>query len=456
MNENNDNYTINLYLYMTEKIGPIHGVGGYGYILEQAVEKKKRNDCNIEIIDGELKPSNELGFNVVNNVYYCNTIKSDILNSCLYIDVLKDFIVNFFSNFDKEGNVSLKVTTNFNIAKKDTDLVLRQYEEFKKEFRVSHIQTNIVSNGTDNTMSGVVKELIIITRNSVKNGSPLNKLFIGKMNKDKEDYYQRIIEATKIYFNSSIRANSRGFYYAATTGSVNELFLGKKMADSTFYLINVNEPNKLIEEIFDLQSKICGEYNSIYKLDLKILFSNKFVNYYEVFGLENILYIKKGNMFFVDRQAVTSELNPLGLFPVVLNGINLLETILLNYIEYKKNNEANFIGLRALTYEDITDKYNDVNEKGKLSLKKTIINDVGIPIVKTVTKNDNIKQITMNIFNTQDTMSRNRLKKIEKDNPKIILVTWKPSENSIKYATIVDTDEGVGLWSNYFASTVVY
>jgi hypothetical protein len=65
------------------------------------------------------------------------------------------------------------------------------------------------------------------------------------------------------------------------------------------------------------------------------------------------------------------------------------------------------------------------------------------------------KEITVPLVLGLDIPPRNSLKHIEDLNPKINLITWQDSENSVRYASIVEIDSGIGIWSNYFADRLL-
>lgn len=55
-----------------------------------------------------------------------------------------------------------------------------------------------------------------------------------------------------------------------------------------------------------------------------------------------------------------------------------------------------------------------------------------------------------------DLLPRNNLKKLEELNPRVYLITWRESKNSLRYATVIECDSGIGIWSNFFADKVFF
>lgn len=69
---------------------------------------------------------------------------------------------------------------------------------------------------------------------------------------------------------------------------------------------------------------------------------------------------------------------------------------------------------------------------------------------------NNIKQtIPITVYLGLDLPIRNHLKKLESLEPKIELITWKESDNVVRHCTVVNTSDGVGIWSNFFADRII-
>lgn len=68
----------------------------------------------------------------------------------------------------------------------------------------------------------------------------------------------------------------------------------------------------------------------------------------------------------------------------------------------------------------------------------------------------NIKQtIPITLYLGLDLPIRNHLKKLEPLVPKIELITWKESDSVVRHCTVVNTCDGVGIWSNFFADRII-
>jgi hypothetical protein len=67
------------------------------------------------------------------------------------------------------------------------------------------------------------------------------------------------------------------------------------------------------------------------------------------------------------------------------------------------------------------------------------------------------KQATLDIILVLggDILPRNNLKRLEALNPKISLITWRDSVQIIRYCCVIETSDGVGIWSNYHTNRVI-
>lgn len=83
-------------------------------------------------------------------------------------------------------------------------------------------------------------------------------------------------------------------------------------------------------------------------------------------------------------------------------------------------------------------------------MKKTI----DIAIKKTIDSDDTYV-IPLILYLGLDLPIRNHLKKLEPLEPRIKLITWHESDHVIRHCTIIDTSDGVGIWSNFFADKIV-
>jgi hypothetical protein len=51
-----------------------------------------------------------------------------------------------------------------------------------------------------------------------------------------------------------------------------------------------------------------------------------------------------------------------------------------------------------------------------------------------------------------DMLDRNGLRRLEKLNPKISLITWMESELAFRHATVIQVDDAIGIWAGMYSN----
>lgn len=100
---------------------------------------------------------------------------------------------------------------------------------------------------------------------------------------------------------------------------------------------------------------------------------------------------------------------------------------------------------------EVTDLFYDkIEKKGKESLKFKLATEsfIQIPVAFKLPTGDLNRKITITFGN--DTPQRRTFSSIVDLDPKIHVVTWEESENVYRYALVIETIEGIGLWAGCF------
>jgi len=125
----------------------------------------------------------------------------------------------------------------------------------------------------------------------------------------------------------------------------------------------------------------------------------------------------------------------------------------------KKLDELKKFKPRNICVKDVTDYFYEdvVNSKGEVTGVKV---DVFYSILSTsVTFNAphpyNDKELKLIFTRGVDLPARSILTKLEKSNPRISVVTWQFDTIMIHYGIIVESDEGIGLWSGYSSTRIL-
>jgi ribonuclease HI len=268
------------------------------------------------------------------------------------------------------------------------------------------------------------------------------------------------INFKRIYFNSVKKYNDPGCYYQADPG-VNDFIIGKRVAESGYSIIRLNEPNEYIEIVKDRQFHLSKDINSILFIKLEKLFHKSVSKYIDLFkGYCLNMNRNNLNLNYTDRDPVTIELNPTGLSLRAIEFFNFLESMLDRADYFKKNNE--YKDAVVLNLHDITSYFFKQEEKKikkdmvlKTVLDESITNNldfINITVKEKYLEED--RDIIIPLVFSLDILQRNNLKKLEDLNPSIHIVTWKECPESIRYAVMIECDTGLGIWSNYFCDKI--
>jgi ribonuclease HI len=273
--------------------------------------------------------------------------------------------------------------------------------------------------------------------------SPVKNYWKSDVNKNP------LIDHKRLYFNSQSQYNSPGKYYLANPGK-DEKLLGKKTPATSYSVIKLTIPDNEIETVIRKQCKVAEDNNFIIMLRLDKLFMptvHKRITEYGDIVL-NSNNKRSIGLNYIDGSSITEEVNPTGLSYKALDALAFLEHKLETFIS---NNHLN----NNISY-DITEFLYDVNIKGN-KLKSEIgvgIFNIDISIDYRL-ENNSIKKIPITLILGSDILNRNGLKKIETSNVKVTLLLWRVSEYTLKYAVIITTDIGVGIWCNYYSNDIL-
>lgn len=250
-----------------------------------------------------------------------------------------------------------------------------------------------------------------------------------------------------IYFISREETIVPGEYYMGNHGRDDEL-LAKRAADGCYAYVKVKTPDPVIEMARMKQIKVCNGNENIFILKLPKLFSKEVYNDMMNFG--DVCLYKKNmnpnsrgylNLYYLDKEVVTEHLYPPLIAIRAIESVNVLKGLLL---AWQQGDDEN------ITSTDVTSEFYEPDEKKVTRLKKEFVSGFNAFKVKAniFTGNSEEVELCLGI----DTPSRNALKRIEKDTPAVTVITWKESSEVYRYATIVKTNDDVGIWAGMYSN----
>jgi hypothetical protein len=268
----------------------------------------------------------------------------------------------------------------------------------------------------------------------------------------------------RIYFNSVEQYNVPGHYFQADTAGA-DLLIGKRIPETGLSVIKLRDQDTVIEAVKQFQYKVAKDSNAIIMMKLDRVFSKGIYPYIEDHG-GYCLLPNKGNLNinFFDKQPVTVEVNPTGLSMRAIESFNLLEELLDRFLQGRENSFNQVDNNIQLNAHDITDTFYIKEEK---TVKKDLVTqfvlrpefvvgfkDMSVTIEEPFEGSDISLKVPL-ILGT-DLPPRNSLKRLESHKPTVYLLTWRESPGSIRYATVIECETGIGIWSNFYADKIFF
>lgn len=271
--------------------------------------------------------------------------------------------------------------------------------------------------------------------------------------------YNRMFSLPFWYFNTHTGGaakapDGRFIYYMGDHGKEDD-FLGKPISDASFSVLLTKKMEPVLESIRKYQDDLDkGEFSSIVIGRLSQIFAPK--QYNDI--LENMsLFLQQINwgkmdIYTVAELMLTKELRPPRVAFRVTEAMAKLECVLIDYLTKQKDAELKPI----VSVTDITDLLYEVSmvksqPATKLlstvsSATKKLVVEVGYNTGK------NSGTFKLPIALGLDIANRNTLSAITVKNPKVKLITWRESDVSFRYATIIETDDDAGIWASIYSN----
>lgn len=269
--------------------------------------------------------------------------------------------------------------------------------------------------------------------------------------------YNRMLSKSSWYFNTNASESfksqcGRTIYHMGKHGN-NDNMLGKRMSDASFAVVYLKEPDAVLENVRKEQDALTdGHVNQVVIGRLDAIQQPK--NYLDISsnaGLHLHAPTRNLDLFTPEKVQITKECRPARLAYHAIETLINLESLLEEYLQEKNG------GHRSIQETEITDHLFDeeTNAKGKrkVSLKK----DIGtatrsIDATVNYKVNGDVSQDTITLVMDMDLADRNTLSALAGREPTVKVITWKESDRSFRYATIVECGDDVGIWSTIYSN----
>lgn len=282
-----------------------------------------------------------------------------------------------------------------------------------------------------------------------------------------KDYVEKerhpFIYFERVFFNSVAEHNKPGFYFLSKSNS-NDFIIGKRLPKASYSIVKLNEPDEIIESVKQKQYEVSNDVNSIIMMLLDKIYGKIIYRYLKHHGKYCLLKDKRNyGLTFVNKEPVTMEVNPTGLSLRAIESFNYLEDVLDKFMSLNNDDSNKLTSSEKLNWHNITDIFftKEIKLKKKEEVTTYTLNkeiDKAEDLVKINIEeqhNGNNVKLLVPIVLGLDTLPRNNLKRLELLEPTMYLITWRESEFSLRYATVIKCSDSVGLWSNYFADRII-
>lgn len=250
--------------------------------------------------------------------------------------------------------------------------------------------------------------------------------------------------------DQGISDDGRFVYYLGDPREDDEL-LGKKIADATFSVLYLKECEPTLQLIRESVTAMgMGQYQGLSIGRLDKIFNPDI--YQEIAAYGDTLLVKdyqRQRVSTTNDVLLTKEIRPARLAYSAVDALQSLEQLLKEYLKPLPNTLVRTTDLTGLMYESDTSK-----KKPVFKLKSHITS-----ALRSITVDGNYATGSVDAGVSKFTLTfgldlpdRNTLSALAGEGIKATLLTWPESPRAIRYATVIEADGDVGIWSGIYAN----
>lgn len=280
---------------------------------------------------------------------------------------------------------------------------------------------------------------------------------------NKKNEYSRLLSSGRWYFQTTDEEfktkDGKTIYYIGEHGESEDETHGKRVSDNSNTVLYLNEPDPVLEQLRQQAMELdVRKFGSVMIGRLDTILSPNVYSEIMEHGTKFVDFGRdRKDMSTAKRRPVVKEQNPPGLSYIGIDVLSNLQGLLDSYLERKPG--IWITDITDLIY-DVEVKKNGVTRKVKKEISSSTKHlDVAVRYstkkVSEVTGEDDpsVKEKKVRLIFGIDLAKRNTLSNIANDDVKVSVITWRESDAVIRYATIIETSAGTGIWagtdSNY-------
>lgn len=303
-----------------------------------------------------------------------------------------------------------------------------------------------------------LNNVLVKTDDGVRDDRSVNGDFLNLAIPDL--YFGKEVESPKMLSENSLFFTTNGIdirdnatYYQASFGKMlnskdkdeRKKLRGKPFADCCISVIELYEPDPVINNIINI---VAEHFPNTGVIECNLSYQTRQAVYSDLLqgGLNTVsVDINKGTVCLPNKEEVASLADP------VRQSFRLIEDF--NSVKEFLNRYHRGIKSDTDTFTDITDYMYEKKDSKTKTTFKPIDYDAGfvsIPVeitVDGVTKTTHIP-VTIGV-DTPSRISLGRMKTIE---PKVSLLTWDTTSRTLRFAILIETIEGIGVWMGIYSN----
>jgi ribonuclease HI len=276
-----------------------------------------------------------------------------------------------------------------------------------------------------------------------------------------------MVAQPRMYFNTLPEYQKSGEYYLGNHGTEDDM-LGKRMSDGCYSVVRLKEPDAAMEQVRIYTSALAEGLDTIVMVRLDQLFSantHKEVTTYGPVAMPrakpyrldlNCLEEEPGGGFDEGgrrkRKPLTREFRPPKLAMRAVESISDLIEKLDMYLS--ADPKIITTDLTGILYET---KSKPVGKKGDVVLstelqERFVVGFAALEVQANYQVGEGTGQASITLVLGMDLLNRNSLKRLERSQPKVTLITWLESSKAFRYATVIEADGDVGIWAGVYGN----
>lgn len=303
----------------------------------------------------------------------------------------------------------------------------------------------------------IVDKLASLSMRAAINGRPVDECNLAQAKGywKQSKTHSRLLNMPAWYFGvrdniTSTTEDGRTIYYQGELRD-SEDFNGKMISDASFSVVYLREPDPVMEIIRAESLKLAKA--SFYGLAVGYMPAILKPDNYELietYGVKFLTYdMSKNRLQNFRKEVLVEERRPVRRAYYAVDRLTHLEEILKDYLGNRVQNYYCYTDITDLLYETVAGK-----KTSSVKLRSHIVQStkyLDIEVGHTVSAGGEGKAKIRMVL-TQDIPDRNTLSAIAEEGIKVVVVTWADSESVIRFATIVQTNNDVGIWSGVYSN----